>query len=112
MGRVTSNNSQPTQDMIEGAKSTQSDSSAPSGRLHPLVGPCETGYYWRSLHVLPEWRLTLVTTHGDGRLIAYDLEDAHYSVPKHWCAIEDFGPCDWIHIHRPNVPDQATASTR
>lgn len=37
MGRVTSNNSQPTQDMDEATKSPQSDSSAPSGRLHPLV---------------------------------------------------------------------------
>lgn len=38
MGRVNSNNSQPTQDMAEATKSPQSDSSAPSGRLHPLVG--------------------------------------------------------------------------
>lgn len=37
MGRVTINKYQPTQDMAEATKSPQSDSSAPSGRVHPLV---------------------------------------------------------------------------
>ena len=40
MGRVTRINNQSPTDMIEEIKSPQSDSSAPSGRLHPIVGPC------------------------------------------------------------------------
>ena len=46
MGRVTSNNSQPTQDMDEATKSPQSDSSAPFGCLHPLVGQLAELLVW------------------------------------------------------------------
>lgn len=37
MGRVTSNNFQPAKNMIEEIQTEKSGSSAPSGRLHPLV---------------------------------------------------------------------------
>ena len=37
MGREASNNFQPAKNMIEGIQTEKSDSSAPSGRLHPLV---------------------------------------------------------------------------
>lgn len=40
MGRVISNNFQPTQDMNEEIQTMKSDSSTSSGRLHPIVGPC------------------------------------------------------------------------
>ena len=37
MGRVTSNNFQPAKNMIEEIQTEKSRSSAPSGRLHPIV---------------------------------------------------------------------------
>ena len=38
MGRVTTINNQPPSDMAEENQTSKSDSSAPSGRVHPLVG--------------------------------------------------------------------------
>lgn len=41
MGRVTRRNNQPPTDMAEELKHPQSYSSAPSGRVHPLVQPSD-----------------------------------------------------------------------
>ena len=103
MGRVTSNNSQPTQTMIEELKHSKSDSSAPSGRLHPIVvpvdEPTENGWWWGRSKDNPltgdEFCVEVSIAEG-GRVTLYWGRD--WGHLDQW---EQFHGCEWIKATSP-----------